>query len=426
MRLIFLKYLFFATLFLFLFPSSAHAAKLTLEPTDLTITSGQQFEVNLSLDTEGRTVNALDVVVIYPHSLVWIDKVDYPTYFPFHIQDITEEEGRVILHFGADSQNTRFNGKGLLATFTLSTHADGEAYLSFVCDNSDDWDDTNVWEADTAEDIVDCGQLHKGIYHINPKVGGVAEPSPSPVCVAPGAPGSVWGESGPAAGQATLHWQSVDNANYYTITYGLSSGGYIYGAPNIGAGTQYTISQLTPGRVYYFVLTAVNSCGSSGYSKEVAVRSGGSLPQKQPETKGGWQPGDVITFSPLPLVSPLVSPSPEEEEPTEEPGEATASATPEPEEEEASPTPTAFIPEKEEPFWRNWNFWVKAGLLSLGLFIALIVVSSLIGKLKGRKAPPASAGKVKQEAKDEWPPPEAPSEEKPAAPEQWPPPEKSA
>lgn len=214
-------------------------------------------------------------------------------------------------------------------------------------------------------------------------------------CSRPSAPSSVQAQTGPGAGQVTLYWTPAGNADYYAITYGLASGGYIYGSPNIGNNSQYTVSGLAPGRVYYFVLTSVsNVCGSSGYSEEAQSRAGGSLPVVAGETKGGvgWQPsgaagqpGAIPSAQPLPLTEPIVQPL----------TIATGSASFDNAQDEtestisAEPSPLPFIPPKPEPFWRGWSFWSKVGVAAGVIFVILLAVTSL--RLKGRKPAPQSS-----------------------------------
>jgi hypothetical protein len=224
--------------------------------------------------------------------------------------------------------------------------------------------------------------------------------------------GNLQAETGPGVGQVTLKWETVKNAEYYTVTYGLVSRGYIYGAPNIGKGTQYTVSGMAAGRKYYFVLTSVNRCGSSDYSAEVSARAGGSLPPPPAaDDKGGWQPpGAIVQVSPWPSVSPLsgVVASPV----------ATASAAPSfsP---EPSGSPTGFVPPKPEPFWRGLEFWKKVGIVAGALFVLMLIISFLRAKGSGDReenpyqvAPPA-------EEQEAWPPPAEP--ETPAVPVESPP-----
>jgi len=90
--------------------------------------------------------------------------------------------------------------------------------------------------------------------------------------------------------QITLTWTDApDPVSYYLVSYGLSSGQYIYGNPNAGAQgtTSYTVGNLANGTTYYFIVKAVNGCTPSSASNEVSAT-----------TTGG-----VITATPTPTSS---------------------------------------------------------------------------------------------------------------------------
>jgi len=67
--------------------------------------------------------------------------------------------------------------------------------------------------------------------------------------------------------RVTLSWSSVEDATGYHVRYGTSSG--TYGAPiAVGNVTTHTVTGLTNGTTYYFVVTAANENGESAYSNE--------------------------------------------------------------------------------------------------------------------------------------------------------------
>ncbi|ULA58160.1 MAG: Fibronectin type III domain protein [Nitrospira sp.] len=76
----------------------------------------------------------------------------------------------------------------------------------------------------------------------------------------------------PSSTKATLSWGAVSDTNLagYKVYMGTASGRY--GTPlDVGNVTSYTISNLTLGTTYYFVVTSYGSSGSeSSYSNEVS------------------------------------------------------------------------------------------------------------------------------------------------------------
>jgi predicted phage tail protein len=79
----------------------------------------------------------------------------------------------------------------------------------------------------------------------------------------------------PSTGTATvsLSWNRNTESDlaYYRVHYGTSSRSYS-NSIGVGTTTSSTISGLTPGAIYYFALTAVDTSGNqSSYSQEVAI-----------------------------------------------------------------------------------------------------------------------------------------------------------
>ena len=103
----------------------------------------------------------------------------------------------------------------------------------------------------------------------------------------------------------TLSWtEGLGPISYYLIAYGDQSGLYQYGNPNIGGqGTiSYTINDLFPNQIYYFVVRAGNGCAPGPFSNELSTATSGVpiLPNTIPS---GFQPNvlgestevDIIT-----------------------------------------------------------------------------------------------------------------------------------
>lgn len=98
-------------------------------------------------------------------------------------------------------------------------------------------------------------------------------------------------EAIPGENRVTLVWEKAsDPVNYYLIAYGLSSGDYIYGNPNVGGSetTSYTVDNLSGGTTYYFVVRAGNGCAPGPFSNELAATPYGSALEGMPV---GFYPG---------------------------------------------------------------------------------------------------------------------------------------
>lgn len=111
--------------------------------------------------------------------------------------------------------------------------------------------------------------------------------------------------TGVGVNSVSLSWTSVSPVTHYLIAYGLSAGNYIYGNPNIGNVTSFTVSSLSGGTTYYFAVKGVNDCAPGPYSNEVSAT-----------------PSGPVIVGPPPGFAPILgvtAPSPElEEEKVEE------------------------------------------------------------------------------------------------------------
>lgn len=129
-----------------------------------------------------------------------------------------------------------------------------------------------------------------------PTPSGGGNPAP-PVCTAT-APASAPVLTSIVAGtnSATLYWnQAAGPLTYYLIAFGTQSGIYLYGNPNIGGpGTaSYTVTNLSAGQRYYFVVRAGNDCMPGPFSNELSVVPLGTATFTQPPS--GFQEGVLGT-----------------------------------------------------------------------------------------------------------------------------------
>jgi hypothetical protein len=99
---------------------------------------------------------------------------------------------------------------------------------------------------------------------------GIASSNTTHTTPVPPAPGGLSGESG--NGQATLSWNAVNGASSYNLYYSTTPGvTKATGTEITGVTSPRTVSPLTNGTPYYFVVTAVDPHGESSESDEVSV-----------------------------------------------------------------------------------------------------------------------------------------------------------
>jgi hypothetical protein len=119
--------------------------------------------------------------------------------------------------------------------------------------------------------------------------------------------------------QITLTWTAAaDPVTYYLLAYGLTSGQYIYGNPNIGGHdtTSYSVGNLAKGTSYYFAIKAVNVCNPGGFSNEISATTTGGIvavPVTSTDTSSNNQDAITPTDTPIPATpttEPTATPKP--------------------------------------------------------------------------------------------------------------------
>lgn len=218
--------------------------------------------------------------------------------------------------FPKNNQTTDGNGD---ATFTVATTTPGTMKITVT---------------DTTSNVIFSDWFSLVFY--DPKKGCINPPtSPKLITAVSNSDNTV-----------TLTWEAAGGTvTNYLISYGLESGKYIFGNPNIGGSstTEFSVRSLNGNTKYYFVVAANNNCGTGGFSNELSV-----VVKPLPKTP-------IPTTRPTPSMLPTVAPSP------------TIIFTPEP---VATQVPDGVVEENI-----NTTFWLGLIITGAGL---ILVFSSLI------------------------------------------------
>lgn len=162
----------FNTYFLILNVRVAKAQIFSLNPSTLTKAAGDEFDVDLNIDSQSQAVASADVKITFDSDIVEVVKVTPGTFF----SDEADYIGTGKLFVGGffrEPYATK-TGNGKLAIITLKGKKGGTAHLSFSC--STEKNDSNILDS-SATDIIKCSGIKDGTYTIT---GSSADPTSTP------------------------------------------------------------------------------------------------------------------------------------------------------------------------------------------------------------------------------------------------------
>jgi len=120
-----------------------------------------------------------------------------------------------------------------------------------------------------------------------------------------GCSGDIPSASSLQSGRVTLSWDEVPGAFSYNV-YGSTSPGIskLSGFKIRNVSNPFTISNLQPGKTYYFVVTFITDSGESKESKEISYKAVGNA-------EGSIQFGDILRHSELKAQPPVKDSTPQ-------------------------------------------------------------------------------------------------------------------
>jgi fibronectin type 3 domain-containing protein len=134
----------------------------------------------------------------------------------------------------------------------------------------------------TATTYTDTGRSNGTTYYYVVQAVNSAGPSPNSneasatPCAPPAAPAVL--SATPGNAQVSLSWTASSGATSYNLKRSTTSGGpYATVAPGVTT-TSYTDAGLTNGTTYYYVVSAVNSCGEGSNSTQVSATPAVTVP----------------------------------------------------------------------------------------------------------------------------------------------------
>lgn len=159
--------------YLLLATKKANAQEFSLIPSTSSNSVGQEFTVDLNIDTKGIAAASADVKLTFDTAVLDVVKVTDGTFFG----DTASYVGAGKVYIGGffQDQSATKTGTGKLATLTLKGKGNGTSALAFVCSTSKD--DSNIFDA-AGNDIIKCAAIKDGSYTFT---GGSTLPTTTPV-----------------------------------------------------------------------------------------------------------------------------------------------------------------------------------------------------------------------------------------------------
>lgn len=141
------------------FPTQAITGpSISLSPAQITTNVGQEFTVNVNLNTNDLAAGASDIVLRYPSSYIKYKSIINGNFFP-QISNVQTNEANDKLRFTAYTPTLGETRKGasVIATLTFEVTQKGSVDISFYCANGSTTQTTVV--DGNGENILNCSSL---------------------------------------------------------------------------------------------------------------------------------------------------------------------------------------------------------------------------------------------------------------------------
>lgn len=150
-------------------PTPASKPSFSLNPKEGSFRVGEEFRVDIVLDTSGRKVAAGDAILHFdPQKLSVLDsmatisgvQIVPGALFSHHPGNLVTDTGRIALS-GLSEIDEFYRGQGVFGTITFRAEATGSALVTFEFQPGET-SDSNLADYETANDVL--GQVTNGEY----------------------------------------------------------------------------------------------------------------------------------------------------------------------------------------------------------------------------------------------------------------------
>jgi len=144
------QFLILVFVFLFFSVSQAQAAYFKFDKDQVSVSTGEEFDLQLIVDPEGEEITSVDVYIQFDQNLIEGISVNNGSYFPTVTNNISSST--IYVAGLVDDPASPKTGIGTVATIKFKGKTDGTATISFNCDSSkiikNDINSTNIISCD--------------------------------------------------------------------------------------------------------------------------------------------------------------------------------------------------------------------------------------------------------------------------------------
>ncbi|OGK21538.1 hypothetical protein A3C23_04850 [Candidatus Roizmanbacteria bacterium RIFCSPHIGHO2_02_FULL_37_13b] len=142
-----------------IYPRLVAAGFLEFSKPIINVKVGEQFTIDVNIDAESDQVLSTDVRVIYDPKLLQIVDIKAGNYFPSAPKLDFSQSGKIYIAALVENPGDYQSGAGTVATITVKALANGTGTLTFVCEDRQTAQDSNIAKNDlNATDVIACSQ----------------------------------------------------------------------------------------------------------------------------------------------------------------------------------------------------------------------------------------------------------------------------
>lgn len=307
-------------------PSQAAEGTFSWSASSASVQTGSTATIGLTLNTGGTNATGADAVLSFDPNTIEVTAVSFstPNLFPQNFFTTDPSSGILRISSTYTDISSSYSGSGAFATVTIRGKKAGSTSLSWRC-TPGATNDTNILVQGSGDDVVSCGLPTLAITVSDAVTSTQSTPPPSQnqpatsqstnqstnqsssgnqdqgstTCSSLRSTPTSLSAQAVSATSVKLSWRKDVNATNYTIAYGTTPGSFQFGATNIGNVSEFIVSYLNPNTTYYFSLSGVNACSSSGFISASTRTLGGNTSSSSPVARANV---------PIQSIAPTITP----------------------------------------------------------------------------------------------------------------------